>query len=237
MAFKGADAPAARDPPRPVRPGLRHRHRQRPGPGAGLRRAQERRDRHHRGRHREAGGRALDGRVGRGLLAARAGASRPTARARSRRPPRSRGSGHDRTLAYTVKNLPKGSRVEFAEAGDGGGGRIGIVTADGARHAGVPPGRRRARQARRSRPSSTAPTASSPAAWTSAPTRRPAPERPAKATKLTAKRSGKKLVLRWRGKASTPAGRHPQQHRAEPHPHGQALDDLDRPRRRRARSS
>ena len=41
------------------------------------------------------------------------------------------GSGHDRRLDYTIKDLPAGSRVDFAEAGDGGGGLIGIAKADG----------------------------------------------------------------------------------------------------------
>jgi hypothetical protein len=112
------------------------------------------------------------------------------------------GSAHDRTLAYTVKNLPKGSRVEFAEAGNGGGGRIGIVQADGRgtlkfHPAGGAPGNRTLQ----------AVVYGADGFLTSrldlGTYAAPAPERPAKAKKLTAKRSGKKLVLRWRGKAFT----------------------------------
>ncbi|RKQ87238.1 putative delta-60 repeat protein [Solirubrobacter pauli] len=110
------------------------------------------------------------------------------------------GSGHDRTLDYTVKGLPAGSRVEFTEAGAGGGGRIGAVRADGrgtlAFHpAGGAPGAREIKAvvygadgfvtARLELGKYTA----------------PAPQRPAGAKRLTVKRSGKKLVLRWRGKA------------------------------------
>ncbi|MDA0184515.1 PKD domain-containing protein [Solirubrobacter phytolaccae] len=112
------------------------------------------------------------------------------------------GSGHDRTLDYTVKGLPGGSRVEFTEAGPGGGGRIGSAKADGRgtlkfHPAGGAPGAREIKAVvygadgfitgRLELGKYTA----------------PAPQRPAKATKLTLKRSGKKLVLRWRGKAFT----------------------------------
>jgi hypothetical protein len=108
------------------------------------------------------------------------------------------GSGHDRILQYTVKGLPAGSRVDFAEAGNGGGGRIGIVKADGRgtikfHPAGGAPGKREIQgvvyaadgflSSRLTLGTYTA----------------PAPQRPAKAKKLTVKRSGKRLVLRWKG--------------------------------------
>jgi uncharacterized delta-60 repeat protein len=112
------------------------------------------------------------------------------------------GSGHARGLSYTVKGLPEGSRVEFVEAGNGGGGRIGIVKADG-------------RGTLKFAPAIGAPgsrviqgvvygadgflTARLDLGKYTA----PAPQRPAKAKKLKAKRSGKKLVLRWTGKAFT----------------------------------
>ena len=112
------------------------------------------------------------------------------------------GSGHDRELDYTVKGLPAGARVVFAEAGNGGGGQIGAVKADGRgtlkfHPAGGAPGSREIQGivyaadgyllARLPLGKYTA----------------PAPERPAKAKKLTLRRSGKKLVLRWQGKAFT----------------------------------
>jgi hypothetical protein len=109
------------------------------------------------------------------------------------------GSGHDRRLAYTVKGLPAGSRVDFAEAGNGGGGLIGSVKADGAgtlkfQPAGGAPGKREIQgvvyaadgylTSRLTLGSYTA----------------PAPQRPARASKLTVRRVGKKLVLRWKGR-------------------------------------
>ncbi len=110
------------------------------------------------------------------------------------------GAGHDRTLAYTVKHLPAGSRVEFAEAGDGGGGRIGIVKADGRgtlkfHPAGGAPGKRKVQAVVYGADGFL--TGRLELGTYAA----PAPERPAKAKKLKAKRSGRKLVLRWRGKA------------------------------------
>ena len=111
------------------------------------------------------------------------------------------GSAHDRTLNYTVKDVPAGGRVEFVEAGDGGGGRIGTVRADGRgtlkfNPAVGAPGKRKlqavvyaadgflARPPRRS-----------------APTRRPRRSGPRRRSSSRAKRSGKRLVLRWSGKA------------------------------------
>ena len=190
----------ARDPPRPLGPGVRHRHRQRPGRGARLRRAQERRDRHHRDRHREARGRPLDGRAARGLLAARAGHPGRRHHARSRRPPRSRAPVTTARSPTPSRTCPKGSRVEFAEAGDGGGGRIGIVKADGRgtlkfHPAGGAPGKRTLQAVVYGADGFL--TGRLDLGTYAA----PAPERPAKAKKLTAKRSGKKLVLRWKGKA------------------------------------
>ncbi|MDA0165226.1 PKD domain-containing protein [Solirubrobacter ginsenosidimutans] len=111
------------------------------------------------------------------------------------------GSAHDRRLAYTVKGLPAGSRVDFAEAGNGGGGLIGSVKADGSgtlrfHPAGGAPGKREIQgvvyaadgylTSRLTLGTYTA----------------PAPQRPARATKLTVRRVGKKLVLRWRGSKS-----------------------------------
>ena len=108
------------------------------------------------------------------------------------------GSGHDRRLAYTVKGLPAGSRVDFAEAGNGGGGLIGSVKADGTgtlkfHPAGGAPGKREIQgvvyaadgylSSRLALGTYTA----------------PAPQRPARAKKLTVRRVGKKLVLRWKG--------------------------------------
>ena len=70
MAFKGADAPPhviVRGPSGQV---FDTGTGNAPAEAAGLRRAQERRARHHRDRHREAGRRPLDGRDRGGLLAA-----------------------------------------------------------------------------------------------------------------------------------------------------------------------
>ena len=111
------------------------------------------------------------------------------------------GSGHDRTLDYTVKGLPAGSRVEFAEAGNGGGGRIGIVKADGRgtlkfHPAGGAPGKREIQGVVYAADGFLA------ARLTLGTYAAPAPQRPAKAKKLTLKRSGKKLVLRWKGDRS-----------------------------------
>ena len=108
------------------------------------------------------------------------------------------GSGHDRRLAYTVKGLPAGSRVEFAEAGDGGGGLIGIVKADGRgtlkfHPAGGAPGKREIQGVVYAADGYLA------ARLTLGTYTAPAPQRPARATKLTVRRSGKSIVLRWRG--------------------------------------
>jgi hypothetical protein len=110
------------------------------------------------------------------------------------------GAGHDRTLSYSVKNLPAGSRVDFAEAGNGGGGRIGSVKADGSgslkfHPAGGAPGKRTLQAVVYGEDGFL--TSRLDLGTYAA----PAPERPAKAKKLTAKRSGKKLVLRWKGSA------------------------------------
>jgi uncharacterized delta-60 repeat protein len=108
------------------------------------------------------------------------------------------GSGHDRVLDYTVKGLPAGSRVEFAEAGNGGGGRIGIAKADGRgklkfHPAGGAPGTREIQAIVYAADGFLA------SRLTLGKYTAPAPLRPAKAKKLTLKRSGKKLVLRWKG--------------------------------------
>ena len=121
----------ARDHPRPVRPGVRHRHAATPpveAPGfAALK--NDALDITEIVIEKPAGGRwtvetaADSSRLVQGI---QADGTRPvTATAKVT------GSGHDRTLDYTVKGLPAGSRVEFVEAGNGGGGRIGIVKADG----------------------------------------------------------------------------------------------------------
>lgn len=112
------------------------------------------------------------------------------------------GSGHHRTLAYTAKNIPAGGRVEFVEAGDGGGGRIGTVKAGGRgtlkfRPAAGAPGKRKLQAVVYAADGF---LASRLELGTYA---APAPQRPAKASRLTAKRSGKRLVLRWRGRAYT----------------------------------
>ncbi len=111
------------------------------------------------------------------------------------------GSGHDRTLKYTVRGLPAGSRVEFAEAGNGGGGRIGIAKADGRgtikfHPAGGAPGKREIQAVVYAADGFLA------SRLTLGTYAAPAPQRPAKAKKLTLKRSGKKLVLRWKGDRS-----------------------------------
>jgi hypothetical protein len=111
------------------------------------------------------------------------------------------GSGHDRRLDYTVKGLPAGGRVEFAEAGDGGGGLIGTAKADGRgtvkfHPAGGAPGKREIQAVVYAADGYL--TARLPLGKYTA----PAPERPARATKLTVRRSGKRLVLRWHGDRS-----------------------------------
>jgi hypothetical protein len=108
------------------------------------------------------------------------------------------GSGHDRRLTYTVKGLPAGGRVEFAEAGEGGGGRIGVVRADGRgtlrfHPAGGAPGKRQIQGIVYAKDGFLA--ARIPLGAYAA----PAPQRPARAKGLTVRRSGKRLVLRWRG--------------------------------------
>jgi hypothetical protein len=108
------------------------------------------------------------------------------------------GSGHDRVLDYTVKGLPAGSRVEFAEAGNGGGGRIGIAKADGRgtikfHPAGGAPGKREIQAVVYAADGFLA------ARLELGTYAAPAPQRPARATKLAVKRSGKRLVIRWHG--------------------------------------
>ena len=146
MAFKGADAPPHVILHGPSGQVFDTGTGNAPVEANGLRGAQERPARHHRDRHREARGGPLDGRDRRGLLAAGAGhpgrrhapghRDRQGHRLRPRPPP-----------DYTVKGLPAGGRVEFVEAGNGGGGRIGIVKADGRGTLKFHPGRWRARQA------------------------------------------------------------------------------------------
>jgi hypothetical protein len=110
------------------------------------------------------------------------------------------GAGQDRRLVYIVKGLPAGARVEFAEAGDGGGGRIGVVKADGSGtlqfHPAVGAPGTRAIQGVVYGEDGFVLSRLALGSYAA-----PAPARPAKAKKLTAKRSGKKLVLRWKGKA------------------------------------
>jgi hypothetical protein len=111
------------------------------------------------------------------------------------------GSGHDRRLDYTVKGLPAGGRVEFAEAGDGGGGLIGTAKADGRgtvkfHPAAGAPGKREIQAVVCAADGYL--TARLPLGKYTA----PAPERPARATKLTVRRSGKRLVLPWHGDRS-----------------------------------
>ena len=198
MAFKGADAPPHVILHGPSGQRLRHRQRQRPGPGAGLRRAQERPSStspRSSSRSPPAGRWTVEtaadsSRLVQGI---QADGTRPvTATAKVT------GSGHDRRLTYTVKGLPAGGRVEFAEAGDGGGGRIGIVKADGGgtlkfHPAGGAPGKREIQAVVYAADGFLA------ARLTLGTYAAPAPQRPAKAKKLTVRRSGKRLVLRWRG--------------------------------------
>jgi uncharacterized delta-60 repeat protein len=108
------------------------------------------------------------------------------------------GSGHDRVLHYTVKGLPAGSRVDFAEAGDGGGGLIGSAKAEGRgtlkfHPAGGAPGKREIQAVVYAQDGYVS------ARVSLGTYRAPAPQRPARAAKLTLRRSGKRLVLRWRG--------------------------------------
>ncbi len=108
------------------------------------------------------------------------------------------GSGHDRHLDYTIKGVPAGGRVEFVEAGDGGGGRIGTVKADGRgtldfHPAGGAPGKREIQGVVYGADGFLT------ARLTLGTYAAPAPQRPARAKKLTLRRSGKRLVLRWRG--------------------------------------
>ncbi len=137
------------------------------------------------------------------------------------------GSGHDRRLAYTVKNLPAGSRVEFVEAGDGGGGRIGIVKADGSgtlafHPAGGAPGKRTIQAVVYGADGFL--TGRTDLGTYAAPAPGAAGE--GQEADGQALRQAARAALARGG--LQPAGRHPLQRRAEPHPHGQALDDLDR---------
>ena len=108
------------------------------------------------------------------------------------------GSGQDRRLAYSVKGLPAGGRIDLVEAGEGAGAKLGSVKADGSGtlpfHPAIgQPGKRAIQgivyaadgylSARLALGTYTA----------------PAPARPGRATKLTLRRVGSRLVLRWKG--------------------------------------
>ena len=156
---------------------------------------------HHRDRHREAGGRALDGRDRGGLLAARRG-----------HPGRRHHAGHRDRQGHRLRPRPH-ARLHGQEP-------------PGRRARRVRRGRRRRRRAASASPRPTAPATLKFHPAGGAPGKReiqavvygadgfllsrlslgkyvaPAPERPAQAKKLTVKRSGKKLVLRWKGSKS-----------------------------------
>ncbi|HMJ32435.1 MAG TPA: PKD domain-containing protein [Baekduia sp.] len=108
------------------------------------------------------------------------------------------GSGQDRRLRYAVSGLPAGSKIAFVESGRGGGGNIGAVDASGSgtlpfHPAAGAPGKREIQAI------ITAPDGYLSARMVLGSYTAPRPPRPARATKLTVKRSGSRLTLRWRG--------------------------------------
>jgi hypothetical protein len=107
------------------------------------------------------------------------------------------GTGQNRRLRYSVAGLPAGSKVSFVEAGRGGGGAIGAVTKSGSgtlpfHPAAGAPGKREVQGL------VTAADGFISARVVLGTYTAPSPPRPGRATKLSFKVVGKKLVLRWR---------------------------------------
>ena len=228
MAFKGADAPPHVILHGPSGQVFDTRQRAtRPAEAPGFVALKNDATRHHRDRHREARRRPLDGRDRRRTPRGWSRASRPTARARSRRPARSRAprtTARSTTPSRTSRPAAasSSSRPATAAAGASASSR-----ADGRGTLKFHPAGRRARQAQAPGRRVRARTGSSPRRLELGTYTAPAPERPAKAKKFTrqAVRQATGAALERQG--LQPAGRHPQLRRAEPHPHRQALHDVD----------